>query len=230
MAIMIRSLDHGNLLHLHANDSIYVFIVSMKLTGVENYKIWVSAMKLALQIEHKIGFINGTSNRTGFVASAPLLEQWDRCNVVMLNWIISSISQDVYLGHVFSDNVANIWNELKETYDRVDRSIMFNLLLIINIFKQGGLPVSGYYHKLNSLWMEFDILTKLLDCTCQAKAELTDHGKLLKLMQFLMGLYDIYQPIISSLLTREILPEVKDAFVIIAREESYRGILMRILF
>ncbi|GJX94315.1 hypothetical protein Tco_0348901 [Tanacetum coccineum] len=43
-------------------------------------------------------------------------------------------------------------------------------------------------------------------------------------MQFLMGVDDIYQPIRSSLLTREILPEVKDAFVIVSREESHRGI------
>nr|GEX01004.1 receptor-like protein kinase HSL1 [Tanacetum cinerariifolium] len=61
---------------------------------------------------------------------------------------------DVYLGHVFSDNVANVWNELEETYDRVD----------------------------------------------EARTELIDHGKLLKLMQFLMGLDDVYQPIGSSLL------------------------------
>ena len=39
-----------------------------------------------------------------------------------------------------------------------------------------------------------------------------------------MGLDDIYQPIRSGILTREILPEVKDAFVIISREESHRGI------
>ncbi|GJY80795.1 hypothetical protein Tco_0493546 [Tanacetum coccineum] len=130
----------------------------------------------------------------------------------------------VYLGHVFSDNAANVWNELKETYDRVDGLIVFNLLQIINTFKQGGLHVSAYYHKLNSLWREFDILTKLQDCTCEARTELTDHGKLLKLMQFLMGLDDIYQPIRSSLLTREILPEVKDAFVIVLREESHRRI------
>nr|GEU92208.1 putative reverse transcriptase, RNA-dependent DNA polymerase, Gag-polypeptide of LTR copia-type [Tanacetum cinerariifolium] len=43
-------------------------------------------------------------------------------------------------------------------------------------------------------------------------------------MKFLMGFDDVYQPIRNSLLTREILPEVKDAFVIIAREESHRGI------
>ncbi|GJW43372.1 hypothetical protein Tco_0072171 [Tanacetum coccineum] len=136
----------------------------------------------------------GTYKRADYVASAPLLEQWDRFNVVVLNWILSSLSQDVYLGHK------------------------------INTYKQGGLLVSEYYHKLNSLWREFDILTKLPNCTCQARAELTDHGKLLRLMQFLMGLDDIYWRIRSSLLTREILPEVKDAFVIIDREESHRGI------
>ncbi|GKE31025.1 ribonuclease H-like domain-containing protein, partial [Tanacetum coccineum] len=155
-----RSLDQGNPLHLHPNNSNYASIISLKLTGVDNYRIWASAMKLALQIKHKIGFINGTCDRSAYLASALLLEQWDRCNAVVLNWILSSLFQDVYLGHVFYDNTANVWNELKETYDRVDDSIVFNLLQKINTLKQGGLPVSEYYHKLNSLWREFDILTK----------------------------------------------------------------------
>ncbi|GKE04660.1 hypothetical protein Tco_1396678 [Tanacetum coccineum] len=42
-------------------------------------------------------------------------------------------------------------------------------------------------------------------------------------MQFLMGLDDIYQPIRSSLLTKEPLPDVKTAFSLISREESHRG-------
>ncbi|GJR09762.1 putative ribonuclease H-like domain-containing protein [Tanacetum coccineum] len=133
-------------------------------------------------------------------------------------------SQDVYLGHVFSNNAATVWRELQETYDRVDGSIVFNLIQKINSFKQGGLPISEYYHKLNSLWREFDILTKLPDCTCATRNELYDHAKLLKLMQFLMGLDDVYQPIRSNIMTREILPEAKDAFLIISREESHRGI------
>nr|GEU55875.1 origin of replication complex subunit 1A-like [Tanacetum cinerariifolium] len=58
----------------------------------------------------------------------------------------------------------------------------------------------------------------------QARNEVVDHDKLIKLMQFLMGLDDVYQPIRSSILTREVLPEAKDAFVIISREESHRGI------
>ncbi|GKC14178.1 hypothetical protein Tco_1010960 [Tanacetum coccineum] len=114
--------------------------------------------------------------------------------------------------------------KLCETYDRIAGSIMFNLLQKINSFKQGGLLVSEYYHKLNSLWREFDILTKLPDYTCVARTEGVNHDKMLKLMQFLMGLDDIYQPIRSNILTREILLEVKDAFVIVSREESHRGI------
>ncbi|GKE42638.1 hypothetical protein Tco_1469922 [Tanacetum coccineum] len=46
----------------------------------------------------------------------------------------------------------------------------------------------------------------------------------MKLMQFLMGLNEVFQPISSSLLSRETLPDVKKAFAIISREESYRGI------
>ncbi|GJW31157.1 hypothetical protein Tco_0051189 [Tanacetum coccineum] len=140
-----------------------------------------------------MGFINGTCVKETYAAGASLLEQWDRCNVVVLNWILSSLSQDVYLGHVFSNNAATVCRELQETYDRVDGSIVFNLMQKINSFKQ-------------------------------ARNELFDHAKLLKLMQFLMGLDDVYQPIRSSIMTREILPEAKDAFLIISREESHRGI------
>ncbi|GJX70589.1 ribonuclease H-like domain-containing protein [Tanacetum coccineum] len=224
MAIMIGSLAQGNPLHLYANASNCAFIVSIKLAGVENYRIWPSSMKLDIPIKYKIGFINDSCNRVDYVVSGLLLEQWDRCNAVVLNWILSSLSQDVYLGHVFLDNATNVWKELQETYDRIDGSIVLNLLQKINTFKQGSLPVFEFYHKLNSLWREFDILTKLLDCTFEARTELIDHEKLLKLIQFIMGLDDIYQPIGSSLLTREILPEVKDAFVIISSEASHRRI------
>ncbi|GJZ21391.1 ribonuclease H-like domain-containing protein [Tanacetum coccineum] len=202
---------------LYCDNQSTIQIVANPLLGLINI---LSSFKL----QNACLFANlHQSCRADYVASAHLLEQWDRCNAVVLNWILSSLSQDAYLVHVFSDNAASVWNKLKE-YDRIDGSIIFNLLQKINSFKQGGLYVSEYYYKLNSLWREFAILTKLPDCTCAAKAELNDHGKLLKLMKFLMGLDDVYQPIRSSLLTRQILPEVKDAFVIISREESYRGI------
>ncbi|GKG13225.1 hypothetical protein Tco_0350185, partial [Tanacetum coccineum] len=38
------------------------------------------------------------------------------------------------------------------------------------------------------------------------------------------GLNEVFQPIRSSLLSKENLPDVKDAFAIVSREESHRGI------
>nr|GFA21698.1 ribonuclease H-like domain-containing protein [Tanacetum cinerariifolium] len=39
-----------------------------------------------------------------------------------------------------------------------------------------------------------------------------------------MGLDDCYQPIRSSLLTRDLLLEVKDAYNVVSREDSHRGV------
>lgn len=41
----------------------------------------------------------------------------------------------------------------------MDGSVIFNVLHKINFLKQGELSVPDYYHKLNSLWREFDTLT-----------------------------------------------------------------------
>nr|GEW04645.1 putative reverse transcriptase, RNA-dependent DNA polymerase, Gag-polypeptide of LTR copia-type [Tanacetum cinerariifolium] len=42
------SLDASNPLHLHANDSNGAPLISIKLTGVENYRIWANSMKLGV--------------------------------------------------------------------------------------------------------------------------------------------------------------------------------------
>nr|GEW72817.1 ribonuclease H-like domain-containing protein [Tanacetum cinerariifolium] len=100
-------------------------------------------------------------------------------------------------------NVVTVWNELKDTYDRIDESIVFNLLQKTNSFKQGGSPVSEYYHKLNSLWREYEILTKFPDCTCSARLEVANYDKMVKLMQFLMEVFHRGIPSSSGIVKTE---------------------------
>ncbi|GJX81265.1 reverse transcriptase domain-containing protein, partial [Tanacetum coccineum] len=52
-----------------------------------------------------------------------------------------------------------------------------------------------------------------------------NHANQIKLMQFLMGLDDVYQPIRSNILMREPLPLMKTAFAIVSGEESHRNII-----
>nr|GEX67671.1 ribonuclease H-like domain-containing protein [Tanacetum cinerariifolium] len=186
---LISSLDLGNPLHLQNSDFTSSTIISVKLTGTENYRVWAAAMKLAINTKNKTGFID-----------------------------------DLFLGQIFFDNAAEIWAELKETYDKLDGFIILNLLQKNHGFKQGELTVSEYYHRLNSLWREFNIMTKLPKCSCAARGDVLKHNQIMKLMQYLMGLNEVFQPISSILLSRETLPDVKEAFAIIFKEESHRGI------
>ncbi|GJT37651.1 putative RNA-directed DNA polymerase [Tanacetum coccineum] len=220
----ISSLDLGNPLHLQNSDFNSATIISVKLTETENYRVWAAAMKLAISTRNKTGFLYGTCLKFAYTSSASLSNQSNRCNSIVLSWLLNSVSEDLFLGQIFFDNASDVWAELKETYDKLDGYIILSLLQKIHNFKQGELTVSGYYHRLNSLWREFDIMTKLPKCSCAARDDVSKHHQLMRLMQFLMGLNDVYQPIRSSLLSRETLPDVKEAFAIISREESHRGI------
>ncbi|GJS99593.1 hypothetical protein Tco_0820763 [Tanacetum coccineum] len=46
--------------------------------------------------------------------------QWDQSNAIILGWILNSISEELYLCQIFSKRASHVWEELKETYDKVD--------------------------------------------------------------------------------------------------------------
>nr|XP_043639162.1 uncharacterized protein LOC122610233 [Erigeron canadensis] len=209
-------------LHLHPNDSSTLSVVSIKLKGTENYQIWSCAMILALEAKNKIGFVEGTCRRSN--TNEVLGKQWDRCNAVVLFWILNSINEELYLGQIFSRKASLVWKELKETYDKVDGYVIFNLHHKINSLCQNGMPLSDYYHKLNALWKQFDALVQLPRCTCHAASDFAKHTQLMKFMQFLMGLDDMYVNVRSTILTKKPLPDLKTAYSILSRDESHRGL------
>lgn len=113
--------------HLLPNDSSTMTVVSMKLKWTENYSVWSCAMLLALEGKNKTDFIDGSCRRSN--TDEVLGKQWDKCNVVVLGWILNSISEDLYMGQIFSKKASIVLQELKETYDRVDG--LLHLICII---------------------------------------------------------------------------------------------------
>ncbi|GJV10198.1 putative transcription factor interactor and regulator CCHC(Zn) family protein [Tanacetum coccineum] len=151
-------LIYGDELYLHPNDSSITNFVNIKLKETGNYNVWSCAMTLALSTKKKIGFINRKCKKP---IDKSLANQWDLCNSIFLSWILGSISQDLYLGQCFSTSPKEVWDELQETYDKVNGSETFNLHHQINSLKQNETHVSDYYHTLNDLWRQFDAITKL---------------------------------------------------------------------
>ncbi|GJX03207.1 ribonuclease H-like domain-containing protein [Tanacetum coccineum] len=216
----ISKLDISDPLHLHHNDTTALTVVLIKLKGTENYQVWSCAMLLALEGKNKIGFIDGSCKRSN--TNKVLGKQWDRVNAIVLGWILNSISKELFLGKKISKRAKHVWEELKETCDKVDRSIMFGLHNQINTLKQNDSSIADYYHKLNALWKQYDAMIELPKCVCNASEGFKKHNQLLKLMQFLMGLDDSYMQIRNSILSRETLPDVRSAYVTISSEESHR--------
>ncbi|KAJ0717604.1 putative transcription factor interactor and regulator CCHC(Zn) family [Helianthus annuus] len=218
---LVSKLDASDPLYLHPSDSSNLTIVSIKLKGVENYTVWSNAMQLALQVKNKWGFIDKTCVKSE--TNVVLSRQWDRCNSIVLTWILNSISEELYMGQVFSKLACDVWTNLKETYNKIDGSVVFDLYQKINSFTQSGLTVSEYYHKLNVMWRQLDQILQLPSCSCEAAKDFNNFNHMIKLMQFLMGLDDVYQSVRTNLLIKETLPTVKEAFVVVSREESHRN-------
>ncbi|GJW77272.1 retrovirus-related pol polyprotein from transposon TNT 1-94 [Tanacetum coccineum] len=157
--------------------------------------MWSCAMKFALRNKSKLGFIDGTCK-----------------------------SAELYVGQIYSRTAFDMWTDLKDTYNKVDGSVIFNLYKNINSLNQNGSSLSEYYHNLNTLWKQYDAMVSLPPCTCKASKHYENHANQIKLIQFLMGLDDVYQPIRSNILTREPLPLVKTAFAVISGEESHMNV------
>nr|GEU29697.1 ribonuclease H-like domain-containing protein [Tanacetum cinerariifolium] len=100
---------------------------------------------------------------------------------------------------------------------------MFGLYHKIHTLKQNSSCVDDYYHKLNALWKQFDAMIELPKCVCNASKSFKKHNQLMKLMQFLMGLDDSYMQIRSSILSREVLSDVRSSYATISSEESHKA-------
>nr|GEW77429.1 ribonuclease H-like domain-containing protein [Tanacetum cinerariifolium] len=53
----------------------------------------------------------------------------DKVNAVVLGWILNSISEELFLGQIFSKRAKHVWDELKETYDKVDVNETYAILM-----------------------------------------------------------------------------------------------------
>nr|GEX93448.1 ribonuclease H-like domain-containing protein [Tanacetum cinerariifolium] len=87
-----------------------------------------------------------------------LANQWDMCNYVVVTCIINSLSSELFVGAIYAKTASEMWNDLKETYDKVDGSAMFNLHKNIYYLNQTGSTLADYYNNLNSLWKQFDAM------------------------------------------------------------------------
>ncbi|XP_031281122.1 uncharacterized protein LOC116139592 [Pistacia vera] len=69
--------DSGSPLYIHPSDTPGSTLIPEQLTGTENYGIWSRAMTISLRAKNKLGFVDGSCEKSKFNES--LHVQWERC-------------------------------------------------------------------------------------------------------------------------------------------------------
>ncbi|KAJ0535386.1 hypothetical protein HanIR_Chr09g0430111 [Helianthus annuus] len=57
-------------------------------------------MRLAFLAKNKIGF--GYKSCVKYLDNLVLANQWERCNYVVLTWILNYVYEELYIGQVYS--------------------------------------------------------------------------------------------------------------------------------
>lgn len=100
-------------------------------------------MKIDLLGKEKLGFVTGKCFKDKF--STSLHDLWEKCNVIVLSWIMISISRELLSGIVYASSAQQVWNDLKERFDKVDTSRIFYLHKEIATLNQRVSSVSSYF-------------------------------------------------------------------------------------
>lgn len=76
-------IDAHHPLYLQACDTPGSSLVSIQLTGSENYSLWSRSMKIGLLGKGKLGFVDGKYPKNLFPAH--LHDLWEKCNAIVLS-------------------------------------------------------------------------------------------------------------------------------------------------
>ncbi|KAK4392671.1 hypothetical protein Sango_2044900 [Sesamum angolense] len=181
-------------LQLHGADHPGMVLVSAPLTG-KNYLNWSHAIKRALRAKMKLGFIDGTLVKPD--VNDISFEKWIRVDSMVTTWILNSISKEIVEGFMYTKSSRILWLDLEERYGTCNGPLLYQLQREITTLSQGNMSVVDYYTKLRKVWDELEVLMPTPQCTCNGctcglSKKVADLALFTQLMQFLMGLGEIF--------------------------------------
>lgn len=179
-------------------------------------------MEIALLGQNKEEFIDGSVLRTDFEGN--LRKIWDRCNAIVISCIMCNVSKELLSGIMYSSSANQVWLDLKERFDKINGSRLYQLHRNIFTLTQGVFSVSVYYTKLKNLWDEYDSILPPPNCDCYKAKEYVEQLQYQRLLQFLMGLNDSYSQARGQILMINTLPNVNQAYALIIQDESQKEI------
>ncbi|KAH0639117.1 hypothetical protein KY285_035703 [Solanum tuberosum] len=215
--------DVGSPLYIHPSDSAGSVLVLIPFDGV-GFRSWKRGVLCSLSVKNKLGFINGECMKPS--PQSLDYRQWERCDAMVTSWILNSLSKDIAHSVEYVFDSLELWSELQDRYDQTNGANLYQIQKEINDLNQGTLDITSYYIRMKKLWEELTTLSakSICSCTCTCGAKDITHKaeQDRRLIQFLMGLNEVYTIIRGSMLMMNPLPSMGQAFALLVQEEKQR--------
>nr|XP_016511380.1 PREDICTED: uncharacterized protein LOC107828556 [Nicotiana tabacum] len=177
----------------------------------------------SLSVRIKLGFISGECKRLN--SQSIDYRQWVRCDDMVTSQILNSLSKDIADSIEYANDAIELWIELKDYYEQTNAARLYQIQKEINDLTQGALDITNYYTKMKKLWEELSNMSMKAQCNCQyncgAKEKLYKAEQDRHLIQFLMGINEMYTVVRGSILMIH-LPSLAQAFSLLIYDEKQR--------
>jgi len=104
--------DSSSPFYIHPSEGPSTVVISPLLMG-NNYHSWSRSFRMALVSKNKMTFISGS-------IPDPSYFHWERCNNLILSWLLNSVSQSITQSIIYFDHAVNVWNDLKDRFSQGD--------------------------------------------------------------------------------------------------------------
>jgi hypothetical protein len=118
------AIEFSSPFYLHHGDSPGSLLVSQPLVG-NNYHTWKRSMSMTLSAKNKLGFIYGSLEKPA--ANSPESSVWERCNNMILPWILNFVSQEISSSIIYIESAQEMWNDIKECFSLSNGPRIFQL-------------------------------------------------------------------------------------------------------
>jgi len=154
--------DPSHDLFLHPSDNPNNILVCELLNG-KNYGTWKKFVEIALIVKNKLGLVLGTYTRPD--ATSPLFNQWDRCDKMVISWLLHAAEKRISDSILFSSSSRQIWLDLEQRFGQSDGTRFFQVKKNLYSISQGNHDIAAYFtwiHLMSSKSNAFPILQSFI--------------------------------------------------------------------
>lgn len=221
-----KTQNPGSVYYLHPSDHSTMKSVTTPFNGV-GFADWKRSLIIGLVSKNKMAFVDGTLTKPA--ASSPDFKAWERCNNMLIGWIMTSIERSLAKSVMYYTSARDIWLNLEERFGQSSATQLYHVQQDLAALTQGETTIAEYYTKAKALWDELDNIDPLTMCTfngcsCDTTKRNLKQMQNQRLINFLMHLDERFSQARTNILVMESLPSHSQVYRLLMQEERHKEI------